>query len=565
MESVLLMYYLKLLFVYVSAFTLVACGGGSDDSFIPTNDEKIAEVMLKHFSVYCEDTNSSNCPSYVGSLVTYGTKEIDGYNQKGVYQCSTQLIAPDRVLTNRHCLPNELLSIGADCSKSLNVKFPSTSENGSEESFCDKVIDLSSEAKNAAVGEDWAVLKLKKRLKRGAAVSQVRLLPDKTEVKAFPTFFSTKQHYIDGYNVGVPLGRIEKRECKTSSTNILSNAYFFEHSENLVFTCDEKVISGNSGSGLYSNNKMVGLLNSTVDNSFINELLIVIGVNGSVNKGLIAGGNNLYCINYFNDSNSNDLNECYDFDNSAEDVFILGFSHSLVQTLADQVSSTIFNMNEDTQSEFGEQFNLSLVSEDFSSELVKLFVGDDLKTPESLVASYMNPGIYKIYGHFPECVNSSVVDEELIFEHKSINTSTNSQTAMTVTTRGEIEWDESRLEIIEYALKFVRNVEGPNSEISGYTGSYIRTTNLSALERLENLYSNLLEHEIKCAEARESNIVFIESLNSDCRKRSDLERSIEEIEEDIKITDGEKVYNNEKIIFDNPDLANLRFEIPICE
>src|SRR4051812_30559218 len=82
-----------------------------------------------HFKLTCK--NPAKCHDAVGALI----------HRNGV--CTTYLIAPDIVATNRHCLSEGALEEGASC-QGTEIRFPENAHFSKAESLeCDKVLSLS--------------------------------------------------------------------------------------------------------------------------------------------------------------------------------------------------------------------------------------------------------------------------------------------------------------------------------------------------------------------------------------------------------------------------------------
>src|SRR5687767_7543906 len=90
-----------------------------------------AQTVFNGSKVSCED----GCPQYVGGLVTY----TEGRNSYIVSVCSLTLIDDNLILTNRHCLPDDLQYKGASCAGRIRVKLPATNGFRSEDFECNRV------------------------------------------------------------------------------------------------------------------------------------------------------------------------------------------------------------------------------------------------------------------------------------------------------------------------------------------------------------------------------------------------------------------------------------------
>lgn len=226
---------------------------------------------------------SSDCPHYVGGLVTY-TESVGRYS---VGVCSLTLVDDNSVLTNRHCLPDDLKYEGAQCAGRIRVKLPATSGFRAEDFECSHVEFLSPGGSTPEeVRPDYAVLRIRPLAGRGAARLSVAGVPDATRIHLFPVFFNldTSGPVIQAR------GTVREVICMTRYQDSRLVAYSHAWSEVLgVSDCTRGIIKGNSGSGMFANGSLVGVLSAGVMSRFDKS-----------EETREGGGANLACIPEFN-------------------------------------------------------------------------------------------------------------------------------------------------------------------------------------------------------------------------------------------------------------------------
>jgi len=120
-----------------------------------------AEDLAAQHSIKCKGSSQS-CPEGLAKLVVT--------DNSGEWKCTGFLVSDKILVTNRHCLPDSLVSAEAqDCSKSIRFFFAATRNMGSETLECNKVLSFSSPPNSTNVATlDYAFLELAKPSKRKA-------------------------------------------------------------------------------------------------------------------------------------------------------------------------------------------------------------------------------------------------------------------------------------------------------------------------------------------------------------------------------------------------------------
>lgn len=263
-----------------------------------------AKGYLKTATVSCED--KSQCPGHVGGLVYVDARKeyIPGrgeFNNVQVKVCSHQLIAPNKVLTNKHCLPKSIMQKGASCSGLVKVFFPETSQFQAEEVGCVNVEDLSEIPMTEMMIIDWAVLTLDRSVLRSVPHLNKNGLPHGTAMNMYPTYFTETNEIVDGSYQKVVRGQIKKVTCTTKMTSVFAPTYTHHHAPNFFATCDNEIIGGNSGAGVYTQNGLSAVLNMSLKDEEMD--LVHMGNVYPIFNHMVAGSN-LHCFSYFNKNQS---------------------------------------------------------------------------------------------------------------------------------------------------------------------------------------------------------------------------------------------------------------------
>ncbi len=211
-------------------------------------DRKTAERSFNNSQIVC-DLEAGECPESVGGLLSLSADRLE------IKACSLTLVSRNTVLTNSHCLPEDLKSEGAFCVGRINIIFPQANGKPMEKRDCSYIKKLSDqEFSNQVAYPDWALLRLSQPVDRKPADKSVQGITTAMRVDMYKVDFD-----LDAETSS--LGRVRKTQC-------LANTNFFLSQHNLgsrsplidISHCDRNLISGNSGSGYYNQNgKLVGV------------------------------------------------------------------------------------------------------------------------------------------------------------------------------------------------------------------------------------------------------------------------------------------------------------------
>ncbi len=198
------------------------------------------EKSLKQFKFDCPD-----CPLSFGKLITNRVDDSAAKPVRYTGNCHGGLIAPDLFLTNRHCIPADLIDSELSCRGRIKVLLPKVSEDTQSHSVdCDKLVNMSEvfpELLEKYPQPDWALVKLDESFDERSTVPHLQGIPDETQA-----FLFIPLQDPDSLEVTV-----RKITC-TSHQNTLHLPEFSKDEAPLgFFSCDHHVTKGFSGSLLY--------------------------------------------------------------------------------------------------------------------------------------------------------------------------------------------------------------------------------------------------------------------------------------------------------------------------
>lgn len=196
---------------------------------IPSDSLSSSQEMARNATVSCSGTGE--CSPSVG-LLSIASPDSAG-------QCSASLIGDDIVVTNSHCIADDLKSTGSSCRDRLWLNFASDSSHPEYDSRigCDKVLYSSPETGEPS-SPDYAYIKLQKksnrptlRFSRSGFSDQESYFVHKVNPIRFPG-------RISGSQTSAP--------CKAVYGSMMLESFF--HSQAKVALLTEcEVIKGNSG------------------------------------------------------------------------------------------------------------------------------------------------------------------------------------------------------------------------------------------------------------------------------------------------------------------------------
>lgn len=269
---------LKKLFIVGCLFVTSSCssGGGDSKGKVQTfyfNNKVTATQVFNESRISCE----GECPEYIGGMTAFN----EYYDTYGVSVCSLTHIGQNRVILNRHCLPDDLDGRkNVSCFNKIKMKFPATGSFKEESLDCDRIIDFSSHPADGdnVINPDWAVMSFRGSLQRKPApIEASEGLQHGSPIIAYPIFYTLN----DVPDVITVQGIARKVTCTLNRQVGLEQMYFSDFSAMYAATdCTREVIKGNSGSGIF------------------NSAGNLAGVLSYLSKNKSMGGTNGACIPY---------------------------------------------------------------------------------------------------------------------------------------------------------------------------------------------------------------------------------------------------------------------------
>ena len=209
-------------------------------------NDTISQRKLQKKKFSFDSCYYKNCPSFVGGLLYESGSSLKG--------CSASLIGPSQVLTNAHCIPEDIAEAGSDCDGRVRVVFPKTKDHPSESFHCERILSIASDYnKNEPDSPDWAVLELDGVSSRKPVAFRRDGIEPKEPVTIYKVDFNTDKSMMRG--------RIVKTNCLANSGHLLSTNFIGPISALFnVNNCNPALEQGNSGSAVLDRQgRLVGL------------------------------------------------------------------------------------------------------------------------------------------------------------------------------------------------------------------------------------------------------------------------------------------------------------------
>lgn len=331
----------------ISVLALTACsGGGSDDTNVfEFEDKDTATKVFKSSSITCE----GDCSLSAGGMTTYS----ESYSSYRVGVCSLTHLGSNRVLANKHCLPDDMkYSKGLSCLKRIKIKFPKIRNYAAESFDCDRVIDYSSGDAHSEGRDvdtpDWLILSFSGKTARPAVELNTSTgLVHGTKIKAYPIFYNLNNNT----DVITVTGTMKATTCDVDRKSAFARYFFSEFSAMFAASdCTYQIIKGNSGSGvLDQSNKLIGVLSFGAKDPYSKYAKST----GGTNLACIAplGSNHPHC--QFDDKKTflKQLEEIAQLAkiNSFPDIVKMETIYSIAQNLEKVLSTLVYRAGDENQ------------------------------------------------------------------------------------------------------------------------------------------------------------------------------------------------------------------------
>jgi V8-like Glu-specific endopeptidase len=194
---------------------------------IPVENMPEGQKIAKAATVNC--ARGAECSPSVGLLSIAFSDEEAG-------QCSASLIADDIMITNSHCIPDDIKKVGASCKNRMWLNFVKDSRYESQLA-CDKILAVSLK-KGSVSKPDYAVVKLAQKSTR----------PSLQYSRAgFKNHELVKLHKVNPVKLPKQMsGDQGSTICKSKYNSSVVEKFFDPYAQVGLFV-DCKVIPGNSG------------------------------------------------------------------------------------------------------------------------------------------------------------------------------------------------------------------------------------------------------------------------------------------------------------------------------
>ncbi|MNK08061.1 Trypsin [compost metagenome] len=267
---------------------LIGCSeGGSDDPGAPVRTYEFQTVQQLEeawsgFDVTCE----GSCPESSGSLLSKSGTSLS--------TCSFSLVGKDIILTNRHCIPEDIAQQGAPCEGVVQAIF--VKDDRSKEIYaCDKVLSIPKDYGTLSPTQerDFAFLKLKKSPtgRQPLKVATSGLVDQETLTAITSTPKPSSMN-------GGPGATLIKKTCKVHMNSMAVDGFTNGFKSVAAFkNCD--IVSGNSGSAMVDQD---GNLKAVAQANFLNSQNVkstselIIRLSEVLKNQKFAIGTNILCI-----------------------------------------------------------------------------------------------------------------------------------------------------------------------------------------------------------------------------------------------------------------------------
>lgn len=165
--------------------------------------------------------------------------------------CSSFLLRPDVIATNRHCLSEDVSHAKDPCKGKMTFHFPETDRHKKESRECSEVLQVSDKFSDEYIPLDIAILKLDRPLEREV----LDLVQTGLNDNAMFSIVKMDQDPSGG-------GTIRRVSCKAIQNSVI-NPYFQNNQSPIIHFQGCPIIRGNSGSPMVNaEGKSVGIVSN---------------------------------------------------------------------------------------------------------------------------------------------------------------------------------------------------------------------------------------------------------------------------------------------------------------
>jgi V8-like Glu-specific endopeptidase len=208
-----------------------------EDPSQPNGAPTLFQKIVNDSEVDC--AVASECPANVGLVVL----KMGVGKDLGFGQCSGTLIGKDTILTNSHCVPDEVKNFTEHCSDRIAFVLPKAQAGKKKLATCKKVL-FASDISKGNLDPDYALIQLNEELTDTPSVVSTKGFQEGQSVVAFTS---------DPDSEVKIKGMIRKKQCEAVQGTIVSTKFTHPYSYTVALFSDTcGVIGGNSGSGVFN-------------------------------------------------------------------------------------------------------------------------------------------------------------------------------------------------------------------------------------------------------------------------------------------------------------------------
>lgn len=281
-------------FILLAQLAFFGCSKGNDDNGLSAQDQfqsqpqylDTTSEQAKHTAmnaqVSCGSANPADCSPAVGMLVSYTAP-------KSVGQCTAFLVGPQIVLTNSHCIPDDLKTAGSSCSDRIWIYFPELGDLPPLRAGCAQILEASTLPQVVKATPDYAVIRLDQPIHRTPLILNRSGFKDQDEYQIVK---------IDPQSTTSAIGAMTRATCKAKHNSIVVQDSGDDRSLNMALG-DCQIVHGNSGSPLLDSEGQVrGVIQIKFEESLLGMALLKLStplLDDSV--GTLSAGTNFACLN----------------------------------------------------------------------------------------------------------------------------------------------------------------------------------------------------------------------------------------------------------------------------
>ena len=237
--------------IIIATLLIAGCGSSKDDSqYVDIDSYDVAMEKLQNSQLTCQ----GNCVPGVGLLIAL-TRESE--NSTLIQRCTIFQVAPKLMITNSHCIPQDLRVERASCNDRLHVFVPVNAQGNIIHTKCARVLSAMQITSDGSGVPDF-------RVPDFALIELISELPQSSNLPLAESVTSrVRSFHLEAKAVVVdPLQSESSYSGLQKSTFCGITSPSFNRSERFVLqTPSCKIINGNSGSPLLNTeNQVIGVI-----------------------------------------------------------------------------------------------------------------------------------------------------------------------------------------------------------------------------------------------------------------------------------------------------------------